>query len=340
MNHANDQTVNASLAAEQAAALDQTVIDQLVRVGQETEDETRIRMLKRIVKPLARADVKVAAEGSQSFPSKTHIRIMEPLSKAFKKDPEFRLRTLKNSLGVPDAPGFFVSVTLDNLINLLLQHKGHEDIRINTYAKNEDIEGLVLNVNDMLWSMQENKDVYQFVIRYTPAWIRSRRHEGNYNIPDNWIKADRIAALKDAQIRTVDEHCRRGNLTCDRFAEGDYYIKPDILLDYWIKSIPDYGALHQRLLLIQEVLDDTDPETPDEMFVLAAKLERANNITIRGAKSRVLFSNFVMQSLGNIAPKSIHEWRLKIRALVIMTRIKRNEVYGIETGTDIEPAGV
>ena len=253
---------------------------------------------------------------------------MEPLDTAVFSGPEIRLKVLKRSLGVKDsAEGLFTRVTTDNVIDLLIQHKGHEDVRINTYAKNEDILGLLLNVDDIIMLMADGNEVYQYIIKYTPSWIRNRRQEGPEDIPPTWIKADQVAEIKKAETRTVNEHCRKGNLTCQRFAEGDYYINPDLKLDYWIKSLPDYGALYQRLLLIQDVLDASDPGDVNEMFDSARELESQIDVRIRGSKSRVLFENFVINSLGKLAPKNVMEWRRKIRALVITIGIKRKELY-------------
>ena len=265
------------------------------------------------------------------YPTNSYIRIIEPLNEAVYSSPETRVRILKQSLQVDEnLEGVVVSVTLDNLIQLILEHTGHEDVPINTWDKNGVEDGLLLNINDILDYLAEGKDVYQYIIRYTPPWIRNRRKSGSYDIPEGWIRADRVAEIKGSTVRTVDEYCRKGNLTCQRYAEGDYYIYPDLKLDYWIKSTPDYGALYRRLQIIKDAIDVLPEPDLDMLYDIAQDLEQESDANPKGAKGKIGFRKFIRLSLGSYTPSTIDEWFNRIDDLILLIKIKRDELYGTE----------
>ena len=263
-----------------------------------------------------------------TYPTSSYIRIIEPLNDVLYKSPSIRLSTLKESLQVEkDLEGFAVPVTFDNVIELILDHTGHEDVPINTWDKNGTDLGTLLNVDDLLLQLADEQDVYQYIIRYTPPWIRNRRKSGSYDIPEGWIKAERVANIKESTIRTVNEYCRKNNLTCERYAEGDYYVYPDLKLDYWIKVIPDYGALYQRLLIIEEAIEILPQPDLQMLFEIAENLEEQGEYDPKGAKGKVGFEKFVRLSLGKAMPKSIDGWLNQIDDLILLTKIKRDELY-------------
>ena len=253
---------------------------------------------------------------------------MEPLNEVVFSGPDTRLDAIKQSLQVDSGlEGIAISVTFDNLITLILDHVGHEDVPINTWDKNGVEEGVLLNIDDKLQELADGRDVYQYIVRYTPPWIRNRRKSGSYNIPEGWIKADDVANIKDSTVRTVNEYCRKGNLTCERYAEGDYYIYPDLKLDYWIKTTPDYGALYQRLLIIKDAIDVLSEPSVAMMFEIAEGLEARSNAAPKGAKGKVGFEKFVRLSLGKTTPKNIDDWINKIDDLILLIKNKRDELY-------------
>lgn len=253
---------------------------------------------------------------------------MEPLNDVVFSGPDARLDAIKQSLQVDtDLEGFAISVTFDNLITLILDHTGHEDVPINTWDKNDVELGVLLNIDDKLQEIADGQDVYQYIVRYTPPWIRNRRKSGSYDIPEGWIKADGVANIKASTVRTVNEYCRKANLTCERYAEGDYYIYPDLKLDYWIKTTPDYGALYQRLLIIKDAIDVLPEPSVEMMFEIAEGLEARSDAQPKGAKGKVGFRKFVSLSLGKTTPKTIDDWIKKIDDLILLIKIKRDELY-------------
>lgn len=259
---------------------------------------------------------------------KTHIRVMEAHNERVFSGPEIRLKTLKQSLGVPNAEGLFRVVDFDNLIPLLLEHRGYEDVPVNTYERTNtnDIEGLILNVDDMVVHLGNEKDVFQYVINYIPARIRNRRKTGSDDIPEHWLSLNAVANIKGCSTRTVSEHCRKGNLNCRRFVDGEYYVDPDHKLDYWIRGTSDWGALYRRLLTIKDVLDSTNPDTVEQMFDLASEFEKDSGIRIHGL-NKVLFGTFIASSLGDAMPRSVEAWSRRIPSLILAAKIKRDESY-------------
>lgn len=209
----------------------------------------------------------------------------------------------------------------------MIDHTGHEDVPINTLDKNEIELGLLLNIDDAIINLANEREVYQYIIRYTPTWIRNRRKSGAYEIPKGWIKAETVADIKKSTVRTVNEYCRKGNLTCRRFAEGDYYIYPDLKLDYWIKSTPDYGALYRRLQIIKDAIEVLPKPDIEMMFDIAEDLESESDADPKGAKGKVGFEKFVRLSLGRTTPKNIDQWVNQIDHLILLTKVKRDELY-------------
>ena len=265
---------------------------------------------------------------TETYPTNSYIRIIEPLNKDVYSSKDVRLKILKQSLQVDESlEGIAVLVDYENVIDLILDHTGHEDVPINTLDKTGDDNGLLLNINDIIGYLDSGQEVYQYIIRYTPPWIRNRRKSGSYDIPEGWIRADRVAEIKDSTVRTVDEYCRKNNLRCRRFAEGDYYVYPDLKLDYWIKTIPDYGALYRRLQIIKDAIDVLPEPSIDLMFEIAENLENESEAEPKGAKGKIKFKKFVEKSLGSFLPRTIDEWIDKIDDLILIVGIKREEIY-------------
>lgn len=236
---------------------------------------------------------------------------------------------MMRTLGVEDdSKGRFVRVTEDNLLDLLVQHTGPEDVPA---FSEEYLDGFALNVQDMLFYMDEGEEVFQFIVEWIPDWLAYLRGEHLPEPQPGWLSIDDVHRIKDISKRTIKEYCGdKGPLKAEKCKGGIWYVKPDETFDYWITKIPGYGALYRRLLLIRKIMDDPSYELPD-VSTLYEYVEDYENEHVKryGMYENYAVEKFMARALGRAEPLDLFGWWEALDDLIREAENQReNEYFG------------
>lgn len=233
------------------------------------------------------------------------------------------------ALGVDDdSKGSFMPVYESNLVELLKEHTGPEDVPA---FSTRHPEGFALNLKDILGYMDAGMPVYQYRIQWIPQWLANLRGEHLPEPPDGWLSLEEVARIKKISERTIREYCgEKGPLNSLKCKGGVWYVNPDETFDWWITTVPSPGALYYRLYFANALLQMEDFEKPQDLYDAIKKFEDTHpDIKRYGSYENLTIKKFMKRSLGDREPKTIKEWREKVADLIREAQDERDRLYGL-----------
>lgn len=164
---------------------------------------------------------------------------------------------------------------MNELVPALLDHKGLEDVPINTIHKSKDHLGFSMSLYDYVQAIEEGKRVVQYIIEFMPNWIKSRKNPSVKEKPETGLDYEDVARIKESSTKTVIDKIANGELTGGQYA-GRWYVIPDEKLESWVTSLKDPTALHRRLIHLQDATDLYTGSSIEELYELADEIEEAS----------------------------------------------------------------
>lgn len=223
--------------------------------------------------------------------------------------------------------GLYRPVKLHELIDVLKEHNGLEDVPVNTISKIGDTVGFSMTVLDYAERILKGDKVYQYIVEWTPDWIAARRNNSiSKPVPEGMISADKAAEIKNVSPKTVADRIASKELNGGQYS-GEWYLVPDILFQTWVTSMEDPTSLHRRLLFLQDAVDMYTGSDIKEVYQIATEMESKFGPPLRGRYAKRSIAEHFKAYFKNIVPKNVDTLRKYIQEYIETLDKNQEELY-------------
>ena len=254
---------------------------------------------------------------------------MEVLPERYNR-PAKRLRDLRTSLGDGETrpPGAYRQVELYELIDVLYEHQGLEDVPVNTIAaKVSDYTGFSMSLLDYVEAIIDGKEVYQYIIEWTPDWILARKNTGSTKEkPENVIWSQDAAIIKGTSEKTISDKVSNKELKGGQYL-GQWYIEPDMAFETWVTNLKDPTTLYRRLLFLEDVMDLYNGDDVKELYQTAEELEKQVGPKLRGRYAQRSMESHFSTFFNGMIPKTVEGMKRFLPDYISSVKEQKDKLY-------------
>jgi hypothetical protein len=244
--------------------------------------------------------------------------------------PRNRLKQVRRAVaGENDPPhGFWLEVELENVADYLLEHRGLEDVPVNTIEqKKSSILGYCYSLWDFVVALLEGKKVYQYIVASSPKWVKARQKSQSIkDRPKNVLEISEVAAIKSVAQKTITDKLASGDLNGGQYS-GVYYVVHDDKFETWLTSLKDPTVLHGRLIHLQDALDLYTGDDINELYQMAEEIEKRDR-PIRGKYSKKSIRDHFEYYFSSKVPKTVAGLRTSLWMYIDQVQAAKYKLYG------------
>ena len=244
--------------------------------------------------------------------------------------PATRLKDLRTILGDEShrPSGVYRNVELHEVIDVLYEHQGLEDVPVNTITKVDDYVGFSMSLLDYVEAIIDGKEVYQYLIEWVPNWILSRKNNSTKVKPEGVIWSKDAALIKSVSEKTITDKISGKELNGGQYA-GQWYVEPNILFETWITSLKDPTTMYRRLLFLQDASDFYTGSDIKELYQMAENMEIEIGPKPRGRYAQRGIENHFSTYFNGMIPRTPDGVKKFLETYITSVETQKNQLYTI-----------